>query len=78
MREVTGVENSSMKGKVEDLYISAEKEVFNMVVPAISTGKRKYIKKDMDYWESTKRKGKGNKKMTDTSGDTGSSPGASN
>ena len=48
------------KGKVRGLeQIGPEKEVITMVVPAVSTGKRKYIKKDTEYWNSKKKKGKG-------------------
>ena len=61
-----------MKGKVRGfVHISAEKEVISTAIPSISTGKRKYVKKDTDYWESKKKKEKGNKKMTNMSGDTG-------
>ena len=77
-REVMGRENGLMKGKVEDLYIFTDKEEVKTVVPAILTGKRKYIKKDTEFWEAKRLKGKGNKKIVTRSGDVKRSPGASN
>ena len=64
LREGKRAENKLKKGKVKDLDNSADKEDFSTVVPAIPTGKRKYIKKDTVFWESKRRKGKGNKEMT--------------
>ena len=73
-----GRENGLMKGKVEDLYIFTDKEEVKTVVPTTLTGKRKYIKKDTEFWEAKRLKGKGNKKIVTRSGDVKRSPGASN
>ena len=58
LRDEKREENKRKKGKVKDLDNSAEKEVCTTVLPALPTGKRKYVKKDMAYWNSKKRKGK--------------------
>ena len=44
--------------------IGPDIEVITMVVPAVSKGKRKYVKKDTLYWNS--KKGKGNNRGTVT------------
>ena len=49
-----------MKGKVP-VVVSKEREIVR-TVGLEPTRKRKYVKKDTDYWESKRKKEKGNKK----------------
>ena len=51
-------ENKRKKGKVEDLANSEVRDVSDTVLPILITGKRKYVKKDTEYWSKKKRKGK--------------------
>ena len=52
-------ENKRKKGKVEELANSEVRDVSDTVLPILKTGKRKYVKRDTEYWSNKKkRKGK--------------------
>ena len=50
------VENKRKKGKVEGMTNSELSDVDNTVLPILKAAKRKYVKRDIEFWENKKKK----------------------